>query len=132
MHSARVPDARVARAPAARSGQVMLEVALLLALAAGIWLLWDSLKAREAANRAIRGACQAHGYLFLDDTVALAKLRPGRDAGGRFSMRRIYRFEFSDNGHQRRPGAIAMLGDQVERVEVEPPVTADALSSNAS
>lgn len=99
----------------------MLELALLLALAAAAWLLWDSLKAREAANRAIRGACQAYGYLFLDDTVALAKLRPARDADGRVSMRRVYHFEFSDNGHQRRTGAIAMLGDRVEQVEIAPP-----------
>lgn len=99
----------------------MLELALLLVLAAGAWLLWDSLKAREAANRAIRGACQAYGYLFLDDTVALARLRPGRDAEGRLSMRRVYHFEFSDNGHQRRSGAIAMQGDRVERVEIARP-----------
>lgn len=99
----------------------MPELALLVALAVGVWLLWDSLKAREAANRAIRGACQSYGYLFLDDTVALANLRPGRNAEGRISLRRVYHFEFSDNGHQRRKGAIAMLGDRVERVEIQPP-----------
>ncbi len=99
----------------------MLETFALLTVAATAWLLWDSLKAREAANRAIRGACQRYGYLFLDDTVALGSLRPRRAADGQVRLRRIYRFEFSDNGQQRRRGAIVMLGAEVERVEIEPP-----------
>ena len=59
----------------------MLEIATLLAVAGATWLVWDGLKAREAANAAMRAACNAHGLLFLDDTVALASLRPAVPAG---------------------------------------------------
>ena len=68
------------------------------------WFLWDSLKAREAANAAIRPACRAEGLLFLDDTVALDRLRPERDDDGRMRLARVYRFEYSDNGTNRRRG----------------------------
>ena len=47
----------------------MLELAALALVAAVAWFVWDSLKAREAANAAIRPACRAAGLLFLDDTV---------------------------------------------------------------
>ena len=68
-----------------------------LALAAAVgWLVWDTLRARERANDAMRAACEARGLLFLDDTVSLASLRPVRDADGRMRLRRIYRFQFSD------------------------------------
>jgi len=57
----------------------MLEIAIIVVIVGGGWLMWDSLKAREAANAAIRPACRAAGFLFLDDTVALERMRPARD-----------------------------------------------------
>jgi hypothetical protein len=91
----------------------MLELAILAAVVAGGWFWWDSLQAREAANAAIRPACQARGFLFLDDTVALAALRPARNQDGRLQLHRTYRFEFSDNGDNRRKGSVAMLGSRI-------------------
>jgi hypothetical protein len=84
----------------------------LAALAAGIAAaaLWaDSLRAREHAVAAGRSACARHGLQFLDDTVAFAKLRLGRDEDGRLRLRRTYLFEFSDTGDNRRRGAIVVL-----------------------
>jgi len=66
-----------------------LEVLALLAAAGAVGLLWTSLKAREAANAAMRAACRAEGLLFLDDTVALQAMRPARDGDGRMALRRI-------------------------------------------
>ncbi|HTP99821.1 MAG TPA: DUF3301 domain-containing protein, partial [Casimicrobiaceae bacterium] len=63
----------------------MLELAAVAAVAAAGWFLWSSLRAREAANAAIRPACRAEGLLFLDDTVALDRLRPRRDGEGRIA-----------------------------------------------
>jgi Protein of unknown function (DUF3301) len=99
----------------------MPEIATLLVVAAAVWFLWDSLKSREAANRALRAACQAHGLLFLDDTVALAALRPVRNAAGRASLRRIYRFEYSDTGNNRRKGSITMTSDRVSELDLALP-----------
>ncbi len=99
----------------------MLEIATLLIVAAFVWFLWDSLKAREAANRALRAACQGHGLLFLDDTVALASLRPVRNAAGQACLRRIYRFEYSDTGNNRRKGTVTMTSDRVSELDLALP-----------
>jgi hypothetical protein len=85
----------------------------LAVLAAGAWFLWDSLKAREAANTAMREACRSEGLQFLDDTVALTSLLPVRNEEGRMKLRRVYGFEYSDTGHDRRKGSITMVGDAV-------------------
>ena len=87
-------------------------VALLVILFAG-WLVWDTLKARETANRAMRAACERHGYFFLDDTVSLISTRPARDDAGHVQLRRAYTFQYSDTGHNRRDGSITLLGDTV-------------------
>jgi uncharacterized protein DUF3301 len=87
-------------------------IALLLILLAG-WLVWDTLKARETANRAMRAACERRGYFFLDDTVSLISTRPARDDDGRVQLLRMYTFQYSDTGHNRRDGSITLLGDAV-------------------
>ena len=92
--------------------------ALALAALAG-WLVWDALRARERANDAMRAACRARGLFFLDDTVSLASLRPVRDEDGRMRLRRIYRFEFSDTGHNRREGSITLVASVVTDLRLE-------------
>jgi Protein of unknown function (DUF3301) len=96
----------------------MPEILSALALAAIGWFLWDSLKAREAANAAIRPACHAEQLLFLDDTVALESVWPMRDAEGRMRLRRVYRFEYSDTGDNRRKGSITLLGSAVDAIDI--------------
>ena len=99
----------------------MWEVAGFLLVAAVGWFLWDSLKAREAANAELRAGCRAQGLLFLDDTVALDRLRPVRDEDGRVRLRRTYRFEYSDTGHNRRRGHVTLVGAAVEQVDMGRP-----------
>lgn len=103
----------------------MLEIVVIAALAAAGWFLWSSLKAREAANAAIRPACRAQGYLFLDDTVALDRLRLRRNDEGRAHIERTYRFDYSDTGDNRRRGYVTLLGARVLEVSLGP-VTVDA------
>jgi len=69
----------------------------------------------------MRAACNAHGLLFLDDTVALASLRPARDANGHACLRRVYRFEYSDTGNNRRKGSITMTSDRVSQLDLALP-----------
>jgi hypothetical protein len=92
--------------------------ALALAALAG-WLVWDALRARERANDAMRAACRARGLFFLDDTVSLASLRPVRDEDGRMRLRRIYRFQFSDTGHNRREGSITLVANVLTDLRLE-------------
>jgi hypothetical protein len=95
-----------------------LEVLALLAVAGAAGLLWTSLKAREAANAAMRAACRAEGLLFLDDTVALQSMRPARDGDGRMALRRIYGFEYSDTGDNRRRGSVTLLGARIVAIDM--------------
>ena len=96
----------------------MLEVAVVAALAAAGWFLWSSLRAREAGNAAIRPACRAQGYFFLDDTVALDRIRLRRDEEGRARIARVYRFDYSDTGDNRRRGYVTLLGARVEEISL--------------
>jgi hypothetical protein len=98
-----------------------LEVVAVLAAAGALALLWTSLRAREAANAAMRAACRAEGLLFLDDTVALESMRPARDREGRMALRRVYGFEYSDTGDNRRKGSVTMLGSRILAVDMGPP-----------
>ena len=100
----------------------MLEVLAVASLVATGWFLWSSLRAREAANAAIRPACRAQGFLFLDDTVALDRIRLRRDDEGRVRIARVYRFDYSDTGDNRRRGYVTLLGARVEDVSLGPAV----------
>jgi hypothetical protein len=91
----------------------VIESLAVAALAAAGWFLWSSLRARESANAAIRPACRAQGYLFLDDTVALDRIRLRRNDEGRVTIERVYRFDYSDTGDNRRRGYVTLLGARV-------------------
>jgi hypothetical protein len=94
-------------------------IALLAILGAALaWV--DSMKAREHAVAAGRSACERYEVQFLDDTVSFARIRFARDAEGRLKLRRVYTFEFSDTGRNRRHGAIVMLGGDLEDLQLEP------------
>jgi hypothetical protein len=94
------------------------ELISLLVLPALAWLWFDSVKVREIAVRAAKHACQARGCQFLDETVAIAKLKTARDDEGRLLLRRTYHFEYSDTGDNRRPGSVVMLGQQVAALDI--------------
>ena len=91
---------------------------LLLALVLFFWV--DSLRARERALAAGRAACQRYGVQLLDETVAASALRLGRDSEGRLRIRRVFAFEFSDTGNNRRHGSIVILGAEVQDLHLEP------------
>ena len=52
--------------------------------------------------------------------MSFARLRLARDGEGRVKLRRTYTFEFSDTGNNRRHGAIALLGGELEDLQLEP------------
>lgn len=85
----------------------------LIALAFIAWLWYDSLKARDAGMGAVRAVCAAEGLQLLDDTVAIAGLKPERNDEGRLVLRRVYEFEYSDTGNDRRHGSVVLHGHRV-------------------
>jgi len=92
----------------------------LVALVLVAWLWYDSMRARERAVAAGQEACSRERLQFLDETVECTSVRPARNASGRLVLRRVYRFEFSDDGSRRRTGSIIMLSGTVESLTMEP------------
>ncbi len=87
-------------------------IPLLLALAAvGLW--WaGAVAARDRAIAAARVLCRDEGWQLLDETVALARLRPVRGDRG-LQLERRYRFEFSADGGERSVGGVRLVGPNV-------------------
>jgi hypothetical protein len=98
----------------------MWEAAAIVLIVAGILLWVDSLRARERAVQAGRSACERYALQFLDETVSFARMRLARDDEGRLRIVRIYTFEFTETGNNRRNGVIEMLGQHPNEVNLEP------------
>ena len=98
----------------------MWEAAAIIAIIAGIAFWIDSLRARERALAAGRAACERNGLQLLDETVAGAGLRLARNDMGELRIRRVFVFEFSDTGDNRRRGSVVVLGAEVQDLYIEP------------
>ncbi|MES2355850.1 MAG: DUF3301 domain-containing protein [Pseudomonadota bacterium] len=96
----------------------LIQLFIFLVLGIGVWFVLDSLKVREIAIHASRAACNAENFLFLDDTVAIESTRPARDDRGQLRIRRVYNFEYSDTGNNRRQGTVILVGNIVVTVYV--------------
>lgn len=92
---------------------------LIVAAAAVIWFLQDSLAARERANVAAMEACQRLSLQFLDGTVAFARLSFARERG-QLAFRRTYVFDYTANSIERRQGFVILLGRRLESVGYAP------------
>lgn len=77
------------------------------------WFWLDSLRAREIATEICKAACARRELQFLDQTVALRRLGLAWKAEG-LRMRRVYRFDFSEEGVGRRSGHLVMRGMTLE------------------
>jgi len=65
---------------------------LLLLILLLIWFWRDSLQVREIATRISKRACESHDVQFLDQTVALRRLRLRWLRSG-LKFRRLYEFD---------------------------------------
>lgn len=99
----------------------LLGLLALFALAAGAWFWYDSLRARETMTQACTRICANMQLQFLDETVALAKLRLARGNDGRLGWLRLYVFEFSESGSDRWKGRALLNGRHVESVQLDNP-----------
>jgi hypothetical protein len=92
---------------------------LILAVAALVWFLQDSLAVRERANAAAIEACQRLSLQFLDGTVAFARLAFTRERG-QLTLRRTYVFDYTANSIERRQGFVILTGRRVDSVGYAP------------
>ncbi|WP_020506564.1 DUF3301 domain-containing protein [Lamprocystis purpurea] len=83
----------------------------LLCLLGWFWL--DSLRAREIALGICRAACEQRDLQLLDQAVALRRLGLSWGVNG-VRLRRVYRFDFSEEGLGRRVGYLIMRGIDLE------------------
>jgi hypothetical protein len=91
-----------------------LENLTLILLAAFVGWFWlDSLRAREIATGVCQNLCRQRNLQFLDQTVALRRLGVRWPSQG-LRFRRVYRFDFSEEGMGRHSGYLVMIGTDVE------------------
>jgi len=98
------------------SGDLVFLVLAAGGLAAACKVWQSALDAREAANRIARETCSRAVVQFLDDTVAFAGFRLGKDSRGRRRLLRTYTFDYTNDGFERSQGFIVLAGGQVEAV----------------
>ncbi len=92
---------------------MMQEILFLALLLFGLWFWRDSMKTREIAVNSAKRACLHINAQLLDDTVALSRLRLCRTNGGTMALCRLYSFDFTLDGEQRRLGNILMKGQNI-------------------
>lgn len=81
------------------------------------WFWLDSLRARELATGICHAACTQRDVQFLDQTVALRRLGLRRTDSG-LRLRRVYRFDFSEEGVGRRSGYLVLVGLDLELISM--------------
>ena len=95
--------------------------AFIIILSGLIWFWHDSLRAREIAVSYARYYCQDMGFQLLDETVAMKKLKTGRDSSDNFVFQRYYYFEFSANGYDRYNGNTLLIGQKFKSIQLNHP-----------
>jgi hypothetical protein len=95
---------------------VFQEILYILLLVGLLWFWRDSTTAREKATTTARSACRQIDAQFLDDTVMLVKLRLCRRNSGTMALCRLYSFDFTLDGEQRRSGVIQMKAQRIEDI----------------
>ncbi|MCG8379284.1 MAG: DUF3301 domain-containing protein [Proteobacteria bacterium] len=99
----------------------MNSILFLIALGITIWFWQDTLRAREVAVSRSRNYCKEMHLQFLDESVALMSLKPGRGLSGNFAFHRYYHFEFSLDGHNRFSGTTYLIGHYVQSIQLDHP-----------
>ncbi|MDR2874936.1 MAG: DUF3301 domain-containing protein [Methylobacillus sp.] len=97
-----------------------MEIGLLAVIVIAAWVWLDGIKAREIAVETGQQAAEKYGLQFLDESVALTKLRVARDGRGHMQLKRTYGFEVSDTGANRLACSVTLLGKRVESVDMPP------------
>jgi hypothetical protein len=89
------------------SGGIWLLLGSGAAIAAWIW----TTRARERVDLISREVCADLRLQRLDDSVALCRISLNRDEH-QIQLRRVFRFEFSSDGADRRRGEVCMSGSK--------------------
>lgn len=91
----------------------------LIIFAALLWLWHNNLRAKELAIASARRMCQNADVQLLDATVVLSWWGIKR-RGRRFFLCRLYYFDYTNSGVERRRGVITLIGQQLDTVQQLP------------
>jgi hypothetical protein len=95
----------------------MILISFFLLIAYSIWQHNNiSIIAREKALL----FCKQAGVQLLDQNILLKRISIKRSPHSLFSFKRCYSFEFSSAGDFRYQGWIALIGNKVHHIELEP------------
>ena len=90
---------------------------LTVIIIAVVWLFLDSLRAQERAITICNKACEERNVQFLDQTVSLHRIGVRWGAEG-IRLRRIFRFDYSDDGENRHTGHLILAGTRQEELSM--------------
>ncbi|NBS16056.1 MAG: DUF3301 domain-containing protein [Gammaproteobacteria bacterium] len=90
---------------------VEVTIVFLLMLIAWFWSV--SMKSREIGLHLVKKACVDEGVQLLDESIVCTKLSFHRQRTGQWAIQRVYQFDFSEDGLNRRRGAIHLLGSEL-------------------
>ena len=97
----------------------MNTIIVLLILAGLIYFWLDSMKSKEVAMAYAAKECQSINVQLLDQTVSLKSIKLVRNRRGRLVFKRIYTFDFSIHGSERREGRVILEGIVLEQVQLD-------------
>ncbi len=81
------------------------------------WLFLDSLRVQEKAIVICNKACKERHVQFLDQTVSLHRVGIKWGVEG-VRLRRVYRFDYSDDGENRHTGHLVLVGTRQEELSM--------------
>ncbi len=82
-----------------------------------VWL--GTMRARDSARAAVTRLCKQHNLQLLDQSVALASMRISRATSGGLTLRRLFRFDYTETGNTRENGSIWIRGDRAELISIK-------------
>ncbi len=93
---------------------------IVLLIVIGLIYFWlDSVKSKENAMAYAAKACRDIEVQLLDQTVSLTTFKLTRSKQGRLVFQRIYRFDFSIHGNERREGRVMLKGHRIEQIQLD-------------
>lgn len=97
-----------------------MELILLLAIAIGAWLWFDTVGARDQAVERGRDLAERWNLQLLDETVSCSRIWFARNHKGHMQLMRTYEFEVSTNGVDRMECNLVLLGRQLQSWYIPP------------
>jgi len=90
---------------------------LTVIIIAVIWLFLDSLRSQETAIAICKKACEERKVQLLDQTVSVHRVGIRWSTEG-IRLRRVYRFDYSDDGENRHTGHLILVGTRQEELSM--------------